>query len=507
MSFENHIRKLRARHGAIAAALLIVFAGTAFAETKALTPANLGRLARSGGPLPEGHGVAVRFEGTLAYEGHYERPHATRTFHSQRRIVVSTPDLARQDWTTWSDDDSVRTTETTLLLGGRAFQRSAAGTPFRELSGREAGEATFAILSAAPPLAAAHIRSWNGRGLAGGPLSAYQTQYIWPDSLGRSEWDLDSFDLPYACAVLRDDPRRGAILQEAHVFGDTIVSGRVWPDSLRSMGLPADVTWTLTEHFVAVEDNVPLAEFAAPDRVAPPAPAADTAARVVALASGAWAVELPDADTRSLAVEFSDHLVLLETSCDNIHGERLLAALRARFPHKPVRFVSFSHHHPDYTGGLRPFLADSAEVVCAAEIAPFVDEIAHLNFSVVPDRLWREYPEGCTARIDTLRAGRWRHADASNELVALDIGPKSNHTDHYLVFWLPRQRLLFEGDLGFVTVDGTLRASRRAQGLLQAVDAAKFAPQTVVQSWPVNGNAASVTYAQLRALVAARAKP
>jgi len=252
---------------------------------------------------------------------------------------------------------------------------------------------------------------------------------------------------------------------------------------------------------------VPLSEFAAPQHVAAAAPVADTTARVTALAPGAWAVELPDADTRSLAVEFSDHLVLLETSCDNIHGERLRAALRARFPGKRVRFVSFSHYHPDYTGGLRPFLADSAEVVCAGANMPFVDEVAHLNFSVTPDRLWRVFPGGFTPRIDTLEAGRWRHADATNELVAIDIGALSHHTDHYLVFWLPRQRLLFEGDLGFVTVDGALRASRRAEGLLQAVDEAKIVPRTVAQSWPVNGNAASVPFETLRALVAARPKP
>jgi glyoxylase-like metal-dependent hydrolase (beta-lactamase superfamily II) len=285
------------------------------------------------------------------------------------------------------------------------------------------------------------------------------------------------------------------------------VDGRIWPDSLRTPGNPADVSWMLTEHRVAIENAVPLSEFAVPAQVTPPPPAADTTARLVALAPGAWAVELPDADTRSLAVEFSDHLVLLETSSNGVRGERLRAALHARFPKKPVRFVSFSHHHPDYTGGLRPFLADSAEVVCAGAIAPFVTEIANLNFSVWPDRLWRLHPNGSLPRIDSLLAGRWRHADATNELVAIDIGGQSHHTEHYLVFWLPRQKLLFEGDLGFFTMDGTLRASRRAEGLLQAIDAQKLAPETVVQSWPVRGNPASVPMATLRALVAARAKP
>jgi glyoxylase-like metal-dependent hydrolase (beta-lactamase superfamily II) len=506
MSRDDRFRRTGGRRLALAA-LLLLCAAPVHAQTAPLTPVNLARLERSGGPLPAGHAVAVRYAGTLALEGHYERPHEIRDFHSLRRIVVASPDMARQDWTTWSEDDTTHTTETTLLLGARVLQRADAGAPFRELRGREAHEAAYVILSAAPPLAVAHILGWNGRGLAGGPLSAFQTQYAWPDSLGRTEWNLDALDRPLFYSALRDDPRRGSLMQDAHAFGVSTIAGRVWPDSLRTMGLPADFTWTLTERRVGVEEDVPLAELAAPDHVVPAAAPADTTARVAAVTPRAWAVELPDADTRSLAVEFSDHLVLLETSCDNIHGERIRAALRARFPGKPVRFVAFSHHHPAYTGGLRPFLADSAGVVCAGALAPFVDEIAHLNFALVPDRLWRRYPGGAAPRVDTLQAGRWRHADASNELVAIDIGSRSNHTDHYLVFWLPRQKLLFEGDLGFFTVDGALRASRRAAGLLQAVDEAKLAPETVVQSWPVNGNAPSVPIATLRALVAARARP
>lgn len=509
MSAQHGLRRTGWRQPAVVALLLACAAG-AYAQTAPLTPANLARLARGGGPLPAGHAVAVRYAGTLALEGHYERPHEMRRFHSLRRIVVAAPERARQDWTTWTDADTARTTETTLLLGARVLQRARAGAPFRELRGREAHEAAFAILSAAPPLAAAHILGWNGHGLTGGPSSSFQTSYVWPDSLGRAEWSLDGYDVPFSYSVLRDEPRLGSLVQDARAIGASTIAGRVWPDSLRSVGFPAGFTWILTERRAGVEEDVPLAELAAPDSVAPVdavAAPADTVARIVAMAPGAWAVELPDADTRSLAVEFTNYLVLLETSCDNVRGERLRAALRARFPDKPVRYVAFSHYHPDYTGGLRPFLADSAVVVCAGALAPLVDEIAHLSFAHAPDRHWRRYPGGSAPQVDTLQDGRWRRTDASNELVVLDIGSRSNHTEHYLVFWLPRQKLLFEGDLGFFTVDGALRASSRAAGLLQALDDAKIAPETIGQSWPVNGNARSVRIATLRALVAARAKP
>jgi len=114
-------------------------------------------------------------------------------------------------------------------------------------------------------------------------------------------------------------------------------------------------------------------------------------------------------------------------------------------------------------------------------------------------------PAGLPPNVDTLVAGRWRRADAVNELVAIDIGARSNHTDAYTVFWLPRQKLLFEGDLGWFTRDGQVRASRRAAGLVEAIADAKLAPETVMQSWPVAGNAASLPFTKLRELVAAAA--
>ena len=480
-------------------------AARAEGPTEALTPARLARLERSGGPLPADHAVRVRYEGTLVLEGHYAYPHETKNFHSTRLITIAAPGIARQDWTTWSEDDTARSTETTLLLEGRVLRRDAAGAPFRVLEGREAREASYAIVTAAPALAAARARAADGRGLEGGPSSTTQSRYSWPDSIGKIILYLDPIDQPVTWTTLLLDPRRGSLANDMHYFGCSTLDGRVWPDSLRSDGYPAEESWVLYEGRVGGEESVPLLELVAPQLSEPAMAMADTVPRIAAVAPGVWSVELPDADTRSLAVEFADHLVLLETSSDVPHGERLRSALRSRFPRKPVRWVAFSHYHPAYTGGLRAFLADSAAIVCAPSLGRFVDEIAHQNFSMDPDRLWRLRPGGVSARFDSLVAGRWSHADMTNELVAIDIGARSQHTDAYVVFWMPRQKLLFEGDLGFFTSGGTIRASRRAGGLVQAIDEARVTPLTVVQSWPVKGNPASLPFAKLRELAAAPA--
>jgi glyoxylase-like metal-dependent hydrolase (beta-lactamase superfamily II) len=231
---------------------------------------------------------------------------------------------------------------------------------------------------------------------------------------------------------------------------------------------------------------------------APEQPRRVPAARFSTLAPGVHEVVLHDADTRSLVVEFRDHVVLCETSVDNESAERLLAAIAQHLPGKPVRHVLFGHYHPHYTGGLRPVMARGAAVVAPPLGAAFAAEIAARPFRSPPDAL---AASGHTPVIETFQGAR-TFRDDTNELVAIDIGADSHHTDEYVVFHLPRQRLLFQGDLGwFAGPSGLTGSGERTRGLLRAIDARALDVVTVVQSWPTRG-LATLPLAELRALAA-----
>jgi len=85
--------------------------------------------------------------------------------------------------------------------------------------------------------------------------------------------------------------------------------------------------------------------------------------------------------------------------------------------------------------------------------------------------------------------------------VAINYGARSNHTDDFVVFWLPRSRVLFETELGWVMAGDKVRASRRAAPLLQWIDEQHLDVQRLVQSWPMRGNVATMSRAELAALV------
>jgi hypothetical protein len=129
-----------------------------------------------------------------------------------------------------------------------------------------------------------------------------------------------------------------------------------------------------------------------------------------------------------------------------------------------------------------------------------VRQVAARPFTLAPDRLARSKRP---LQLRTFQR-RFELADSTNRLVAVDIGARSDHTNEFVVFSFPRQRLLFQSEQGWVTVDGKVRASRRAEKFLKTLDEEGLAPDRLVQSWPMRGNRAELARVELDSLVLAR---
>jgi len=188
---------------------------------------------------------------------------------------------------------------------------------------------------------------------------------------------------------------------------------------------------------------------------------------------------------------------VIEIALASRNGERLVDAAKRRWPSKPIRYALFSHYHPHYAGGLRAMIAEGATVVVPAGNEAFVRGVAALPFTKEPDRLAKN---PLPLQIQTF-TDRYELKDASNEIVAINYGSRSNHTEDFVVFWLPRSRVFFETELGWVMAGDKVRASRRAAPLLQWIDEQHLDVERLVQSWPMRGNVATMSRAELAALV------
>jgi hypothetical protein len=404
----------------------------------------------------------VTFEGTLDLVGHYGKPGDTRRFESIQQFYSNGRGSVRLEWTTWPQGDSSRVPESFLLTGGRVFHRSKAGGRWSELSGRHGEQARFQA-----------VAGFLGQGR--GPA-------------------------PESTVVLRAHPRLGDV-RDRVVFtypGPSVVQLRMALHELHH-------EWTL--HAVRTSGRQPFAPpeslFALPAAFDPAPSNPDTLdgeAVLTPVAEGVWSVDMEDVDSRSLVVEFGDHLAVIEAALSSANVERIVDALKRKWPSKPIRYALFSHHHPHYLGGIRALIAEGATVVTTPGNEAYVRRIAEYSFSLAPDRLARHPKPVHVLPFPT----RIELTDPTNQIVALNIGKRSQHTDEFVLYWLPRQRLLFQAEQGWVTVNDTLRATRRAPTLLEIVKEEKLDVDRLVQSWPMRGEPGIVSMKDLQALVAKR---
>ncbi len=125
-------------------------------------------------------------------------------------------------------------------------------------------------------------------------------------------------------------------------------------------------------------------------------------------------------------------------------GRRLLAAVRATVPDKPVSHLVLTHHHGDHAGGVRPFLAAGAKVVTGEASRPVVERAAGATLRLQPDEL--AAADGAP-RVEVVE-GRRVLTGGGRELHVIDVGPNP-HAEDMLVVYLPEEKILYQSDLFF----------------------------------------------------------
>lgn len=452
----------------------LILASWASAVTCQAAPA-AARTPRKIAPRP----LQISYRGTVELEAHFRHPGETRSFESEQTFYRGPAGHVRLDWTTWAEGDSSRVPETYIVSGDSVFYREAPDARWQLLAGERARLGRIEALAGIPEALLSEARSHAP------PRSLQRFLRVRGTRLEE-------------LVMLRPHPRLGDVRDSVSY---SYISDEQAPRDMLLVLHERDQQWRLVERRASwSRATAARSLFAVPARFDPPAPP-DTLAgepRIVPLAPGIWSADMEDIDSRTLIVEFADHLALIEFAVGSANGERLADVARKRWPQKPIRYALFSHYHPHYAGGLRAMIAEGATVITTPGNENFVRGIAALPFTIEPDRLARS-PRPLKIQAFT---DRFELTDSTNQLVAFNYGARSQHTDEFAVFWFPRAKLLFETELGWVrAADGTLRASRRAAPLLAWLDEQKLDVKRIVQSWPMRGNAPEESRAELDSLV------
>ena len=143
----------------------------------------------------------------------------------------------------------------------------------------------------------------------------------------------------------------------------------------------------------------------------------------------------------SLAVEFKDHVVVLEAGPSQARAQAVIDETRRIFPAKRIKYVVSTHPHFDHSAGLAAYIAQGITVIADDNSKFFVEAAFSEPRTLSSDALARSGKKPkVEGVIDTLvlkdetRVLELYHVDALQ------------HSDSMLVALLPRERILFTAD-------------------------------------------------------------
>jgi glyoxylase-like metal-dependent hydrolase (beta-lactamase superfamily II) len=165
----------------------------------------------------------------------------------------------------------------------------------------------------------------------------------------------------------------------------------------------------------------------------------------------------------ALAVLFSDFVLIIEAP-ENAPATgattQALAWARSIAGGRPVRQLAFTHFHLDHAGGIRDYIAEGVTIVTTPGNRAWVEEAARSAFAISPDRLARA-PRA--PNVAVFEGDRHVIMDASQR-VEIHVLPW-DHAQEEVFFYLPRQKLVFEGDL-FASGSGEVGVAQGSAVLL-----------------------------------------
>ncbi|TGY87887.1 MBL fold metallo-hydrolase [Marinicauda algicola] len=123
---------------------------------------------------------------------------------------------------------------------------------------------------------------------------------------------------------------------------------------------------------------------------------------------------------------------------DDVHalGEKLLRAIEATAPGKPVRHLVLTHHHSDHIGGARALIEAGADILAGRPAAEAARTIIEAPYTREP------YPLTRTPQIEIVDAPHTIE-EGDMELRLIPLPPGNPKADGFLVVYLPRQRLIY----------------------------------------------------------------
>ena len=184
---------------------------------------------------------------------------------------------------------------------------------------------------------------------------------------------------------------------------------------------------------VAVNTQAPQGAGGAPAAAAANPPAqSEKLGDGVYLITGGYAV---------IAVDFTDHITLIESGQSEARALAVIAEAKRLIPNKAIRYVVNTHSHFNHAGGLRAFVAEGATILTHQSNAAYLRRLLSDPHTLNPDKAQAAGRKPIVEGI-----GDRKVLTDGTHVVELHRLQNFLHHDGMLVAYLPKEKVLLEAD-------------------------------------------------------------
>jgi glyoxylase-like metal-dependent hydrolase (beta-lactamase superfamily II) len=174
--------------------------------------------------------------------------------------------------------------------------------------------------------------------------------------------------------------------------------------------------------------------------------------KVVELAKDVYLVQDAANGYNVMFIAMNDHVLVVEAPINDGTSKRVMAKIKETVPNKPIKYIVPTHFHDDHSGGIRTYMAEGATVVTTPGNKAYFEKVAKAVRTIAPDALTMN-PR--TPIIETIQNMKRVFTDGEHTVELYDIGA-GPHTKEMLIVYLPKEKIVFEGDLLGLPAGSTL---------------------------------------------------
>lgn len=192
-------------------------------------------------------------------------------------------------------------------------------------------------------------------------------------------------------------------------------------------------------------------------------------------------VKIESQNNKVLVAHSEGLLALFETPAGIPLNQQILKEIRQHYPYQNLSHLFVTHHHPDHAGGIYVYGSLPITLVTTQGNQLYFTKLLHTNHSwstdsatIKPSLKMEFVPLNGAKTFETFG------------VTAFEIGKENGHTDEHLVYYFPKEKLLWTGDLLFFRTDGrNYSAGSRGKAIYDLITKHNLVVEKIFTAWPL----------------------